>query len=239
MVPIIVLTAKASTADKLAGFAVGADDYVTKPFDMDELLARVSAQLRRVEQGLLSELTGLPGNTLIERAIRRTVETPGSRWAILYVDMDEFKAYNDVYGFLAGNGLIKALARILADVSRERGHDSDHDFVGHIGGDDFVLIADAEHAEFHSEEIIRRFDAEAPLHYSPEDRARGYVATTDRQGKLRRFGLVSVSIAVVTNRRRPIQSSFEVSSIAAEVKKKAKARPGSSYYVDQRTAKPA
>ncbi len=239
LVPIILLTAKAATADKLAGFAVGADDYVTKPFDMEELLARVSAHLRRVEQGLLSELTGLPGNTLIERAIKRTVSMANCLWAILYVDMDNFKAYNDIYGFVAGNELIKALALILHEVMRDLGCDPDLDFVGHIGGDDFVLITGAEGVEEKCQEIIRRFDAEVPCHYRAADRARGYVVTTDRRGRLQQFPLVSVSIAVVTNQRRAIKSHFEVGSIAAEVKKKAKAQPGSAYYVDQRSGKAA
>lgn len=237
-IPIIMLTARNGLPDKLTGFETGADDYVTKPFDADELLARVRTQLRHVAQALLSELTGLPGNTAIEQTIKRLITGKDKKWAILYIDIDNFKAYNDVYGFLQGNELIKATARIIHKVvtdatSGSSGLDS-IDFVGHIGGDDFVVTTTPEKVKPICEEIIRRFDAEAPLHYSKEDRERGYILTEDRRGQVVQHPIATLSIGVVTNQFRRIESQWMVSKIAAEVKQKAKATPGSSYYVDLR-----
>src|SRR5579871_3023041 len=115
-IPIIMLSALDSTDHKVVGFNHGADDYIAKPFHVPELLARVRTQLRHVENNLLSELTGLPGNTLIERAIRTELAKGGNDLAILYIDIDDFKAYNDAYGFLGGNEIIKLTARIARQV---------------------------------------------------------------------------------------------------------------------------
>ncbi|MBI2953092.1 MAG: response regulator, partial [Chloroflexi bacterium] len=237
-IPVIMLTAKAALPDKLSGFETGADDYITKPFDNDELLARVQTQLRHVTQALLSELTGLPGNTAIEQAIKRLVNMREKKWAILFIDIDNFKAYNDVYGFLQGNELIKATARIIRQTVMDKecgssGLDS-LDFVGHIGGDDFVATSTPERVKSICEEILRRFDAEAPLYYSDEDREKGYITANDRRGQVSHFPIATLSIGVVTNQFRQIDSPWLASKIAAEVKHKAKAMPGSSYYVDLR-----
>ena len=232
-IPIIMLTARDGAHDKLTGFELGADDYVTKPFDTDELLARVDVQLRHVERNLLSELTGLPGNAQIEQAIKRMIASK-MQWGILYVDIDHFKEFNDVYGFLEGNELIKATGRILEEVVRKRRNSDKADFIGHIGGDDFVVICQANRAEEISREIIRRFDAAAPLYYKLEDRERGYIIAADRRGNVAKVPIATVSIGVVTNRYRDVTNHWLVGQIAAEVKKKAKALTGSSYYVDQR-----
>lgn len=233
-VPIIVLTARASTPDKLAGLDLGADDYVTKPFDTDELLARVRAQLRRVERSLLSSLTSLPGNVQIEEAIKELVKIRDKAWAVLYLDIDRFKEYNDVYGFLQGNELIKATARIIKETVSVMGSSEPFEMVGHIGGDDFVVLTSEDVAERLCQELLRRFDVMAPEYYAERDRQRGYVVTADRQGRVIKAPIATLSIGVVTNRFRDIDNHWLVGSLAAEVKKKAKALPGSSYYVDQR-----
>ncbi|MBI2865430.1 MAG: response regulator [Chloroflexi bacterium] len=230
-VPIIMLTARSLISDKVKGLNTGADDYITKPFDLDELLARVQAQLRYLERGLLSELTGLPGNTLIERAIEQVLATPEKPWAVAYVDLDNFKAYNDVYGFVAGNRLIKTLAGIIREEVEKAGG---NDFVGHIGGDDFVAISTPESIESLCRRIITRADAVIPSLYSDEDRKRGYIVATDRKGRDTRFPTVTVSIGVVTNRLRQFTNHWQVAKVAAEVKEKAKAISGSAYYIDQR-----
>lgn len=237
-IPIIMLTARCAMPDKLTGFEIGADDYITKPFDAVELLARVKTQLRHVEQALLSDLTGLPGNTATEQVIKRLTSGQGEKWAILYVDIDNFKAYNDVYGFLKGNELIKAAARVLSQVVREKGSKSNGlesvDFIGHIGGDDFVVTTTPDKVDAVCQEIIRRFDAEMSNFYSKEDWERGYIIAEDRRGQVVRHPVATLSIGVVTNQYRRIDNYWLVSKIAAEVKQKAKAEPGSSYYVDHR-----
>ena len=141
-VPIIILTAKGETEDKLRGFEAGADDYITKPFGPQELLARVRAKIRRVEvDSSLSPLTRLPGNLAIEAELRRRIDS-GEPFAVIYLDLDNFKAFNDVYGFTHGDEAIVLLARVTVDVVRRRG--TPNDFVGHIGGDDFIAVTLSE-----------------------------------------------------------------------------------------------
>lgn len=231
-IPIIMLSALDSMDHKVDGFAHGADDYIAKPYHTPELLARVRTQLRHVANNHLSDLTGLPGNTLIERAIRVELERGGHNVSFLYVDIDNFKAYNDAYGFLAGNEVIRLTAAIIHDAMQR--HDYEHGFCGHVGGDDFVIITRADAVEEICQTIITDFDRRRGAFYSPEDRRRGYITATDRRGQTQQFPLVSLSIGVVTTRRRALKDEWEVSHIAAEVKKKAKSLAGSAYYIDQR-----
>jgi diguanylate cyclase (GGDEF)-like protein len=232
-IPIIMLTARQGVGEKVEALSIGADDYITKPFNLQELLARIRTQLRHVELGLLSELTSLPGNTLIERAIGQVVRSPGGKWAILYIDIDNFKAYNDAYGFLEGNDLIKGVAKVLDEVvSNVNG--SDVSFLGHIGGDDFVAITDSGVVDEVCRQIIERYEEEVRNHYSAADVARGYFYATDRQGNTVQFPIATLSIGVVTNRYKPIESVEMVGKLAAEVKTKAKSIQGSTYYIDRR-----
>jgi len=233
-VPIIMLSGRSEISDKLSGLGLGADDYVTKPFSIDELLARVHSQLRRVELGLLSQLTGLPGVAQVEEAIKDLVKLHDRKWAVIYFDIDRFKEYNDAYGFLKGNELIRATGRVIERVVSEMGDKEPFELVGHIGGDDFVVITSASRAEAICQEILRRFDRLVPEYYAPADRERGYIVTTDRQGNTIKAPIATLSAGIVTNRYKTIDNQWLLGSLAAEVKRKAKALPGSSYYVDQR-----
>lgn len=170
-VPIIILTAKSETEDKMRGFAAGADDYVTKPFNSQELLARVRAKIRRVEvDSSLSPLTRLPGNLAIEAELRRRLEC-NEPFSVLYLDLDNFKAFNDVYGFTHGDEAIVLVARNTVDAVRRRG--DVNDFVGHIGGDDFLVVTAPDRAEEIAHEIIADFDREIRALYSPKDLRQG------------------------------------------------------------------
>lgn len=230
-IPVVILSARHDTADKVRAFASRVDDYLTKPFNTDELLARIRNQLRHVEESLLSPLTRLPAGLRVERAIEQQFCT-GQLWSILYVDLDNFKAYNDVYGFLQGNELIRLLARIAIQSVQAMGNMND--FVGHIGGDDFIIITTPDKVDDICRTLIRAWDTESRVFYRAEDQRRGGMIAADRQGHMQTIPLVAVSIGVVTNLHRPITTMEEVSRIAAEVKRKAKAMRGSSYYVDQR-----
>src|SRR6266487_1809483 len=142
---IIMLTAKALSSDKVLGLSSGADDYIIKPFDPVELLARVKGTLRRArEMRALSPLTGLPGNIRIQEEIRRLV-SEDQPFALLYADLDHFKAYNDHYGFVRGDRAIQVVARLSVEVANELVGPAG--FVGHVGGDDFILIAAEEEGE--------------------------------------------------------------------------------------------
>lgn len=232
-IPVVILSARHDTSYKVRAFESHVDDYLTKPFNSDELLARIRTQLRHVYESLLSPLTGLPSGLRVEHAIADTLRS-SAPWAILYLDFDHFKAYNDVYGPLRGNDMIRLLGRIATEMVRDLGNPSD--FVGHIGGDDFIVITTPNKVETLCQHILRRWDQESRAYYSPEDAQRGTLIATDRQGQPQVYPLISVSIGVVTNVHHPIVTKEEFSRVAAEVKRQAKCIPGSSYYVDRRGA---
>ena len=232
-IPVIMLTARTQLEDKVAGLEAGADDYVTKPFDGDELVARVHASLRRTnETRTVSPLTGLPGNVRIEREIARRV-AGGDPVALLYADLNSFKAYNDHYGFLRGDDAIRAFADVLRHVVQQIGDEDT--FVGHIGGDDFVVVTDPDRGEEMAAAIAAEFDAVVPRLYEEEDRERGFIEIEDRQGDVHRYPPVSVAIGVVSNVKRTFGDHREMVEIATEMKSVAKRNEGSSYAVDRRT----
>ncbi|HEU5479561.1 MAG TPA: response regulator, partial [Candidatus Tumulicola sp.] len=230
-VPIIMLTAKGETEDKLRGFEAGADDYITKPFGSRELLARVRAKIRRVEvDTALSPLTRLPGNLAIEGDIRRRLAA-GELFAVLYLDLDNFKAFNDVYGFTHGDEAIQLVARAAVDAVRRRG--TQDDFIGHIGGDDFIIVTQPDRAEEIAREILDDFDRSIRALYSARDLRLGYIVTRDRRGAVNRFPIMSLSIAIVANQTRKLEDYAQVGEIAAELKQHAKSIAGSVYVKDK------
>jgi diguanylate cyclase (GGDEF)-like protein len=232
IVSIIMLTARGLSADKLEGFAIGADDYIVKPFDTPELLARIRGVLRRSrDMRAQSPLTGLPGNVRIEEEIDGRVER-AVPFAILYADLDHFKAFNDHYGFMRGDQAIQSLAKLIEEVAREvSGGEA---FVGHVGGDDFVIVVDPGMAPIVAQALVERFDGAVPDLYDLEDRERGYVEVTNRRGELQRFPLLTVSIGVATTERRGFQHYAEAVAVATEMKQFTKGSTGSSWAMDRR-----
>jgi diguanylate cyclase (GGDEF)-like protein len=233
-VSIIMLTARGLSADKLEGFAIGADDYIVKPFDTPELLARIRGVLRRArEMRAQSPLTGLPGNVRIEEEIEGRVAR-NAEFAILYADLDHFKAYNDHYGFMRGDQVIQFTARLIEEVAREVAEGEM--FVGHVGGDDFVVVTPPALAERVAQAIVDRFDREAGDLYDDEDRDRGHLEVTNRRGELQEFPLLAISIGIATTERRTYAHYAEAVAVATEMKAFTKATPGSSFAVDRRTS---
>jgi diguanylate cyclase (GGDEF)-like protein len=179
-----------------------------------------------------SPLTGLPGNVKIEEEIERRVGE-GQDFAILYVDIDHFKSYNDHYGFMRGDQVIQFAAHLLQDVAVQgAGMDA---FVGHVGGDDFVVVCGRGHATSVAERIAQRFDSEVPVLYDDVDRECGYIEIENRRGELQRFPLLSVSIGVATTEKRQFHHYAEAVAIATEMKTFTKSQEGSSWAVDRRT----
>jgi diguanylate cyclase (GGDEF)-like protein len=228
---IIMLTAKALSSDKVTGLQSGADDYIIKPFDPIELLARVKGTLRRAkEMRNLSPLTGLPGNIRIQEEIERQVREHRP-FAVLYVDLDNFKTYNDKYGFVRGDRLIQGTARMIQDAVMANAQDG---FVGHVGGDDFVAVVEPEMAEDVAKRVCERFDLDRSLYYEDEDLERGFVRMEDRKGVEQDIPLVSVSVGIATTSKRAFAHYGEAVAVATEMKQFAKRDGGSSYAVDRR-----
>jgi diguanylate cyclase (GGDEF)-like protein len=230
--PIIMLTAKTMTADRVLGLTAGADDYIIKPFDTLELVARVRSTLRRnAEARAMSPLTGLPGNIRIEDEIAGRV-TSGSPFAVAYLDLDNFKAFNDAHGFLRGDKVILLLAKALRHAVE--GADPPV-FIGHVGGDDFVLVSRPEQVEELARATVEAFDRDVPALHDAADIARGHLEIVDRQGVMRSFPLVSLSVGVATSERRQFGDYREVVVVATEMKGVAKGEAGSAIAVDRRT----
>jgi diguanylate cyclase (GGDEF)-like protein len=230
---IIMLTAKNLSSDKVLGLSSGADDYIVKPFDPVELLARVKGTLRRArEMRALSPLTGLPGNTRVQEEIRRRV-SEDQPFALLYCDLDHFKAYNDHYGFVRGDGAIQSLASLLTELVDEVA--GPQGFVGHVGGDDFIVIVEPEMGEDLAKKLVERFDEQAPMLYDRIDHERGGIEVPDRQGNTKLFPLLALSVGVASTMNRVFSHHGEAVSIATEMKQFAKRTPTSSYAVDRRS----
>lgn len=231
-VPIIMITAKGENEDKLRGFEAGADDYITKPFEAQELVARVRAKIRRVEvDSSLSPLTRLPGNLAIEHELRRRIGE-NDPFSVIYLDLDNFKAFNDVYGFTHGDEAIQLLARVAVDIVRRRGTTTD--FVGHIGGDDFIIVTHVGRAEEICKEIIAEFDRDIRGLYNVKDLRAGYIETRDRRGTLNRFPIMTLSMAIVENDHGQLANYAQVGEAAAQLKRYAKSISGSVYVKDKR-----
>lgn len=230
--PVIILSASGNRESKVEGLDLGADDFITKPVNIRELMARIRMILKRTRQGLdANPLTKLPGNLSIESRIE-TALVEKRPLAVLYVDLNQFKAYNDVYGYDQGDKVIKALARVLVDQVRGGGSD----FIGHIGGDDFIILSTPRLMEEVAGRVCTAFDAMVPSFYSEEDNARGCILATDRQGNKREFSLLSVSIGICHNKDRELKNFAHVAHLGAELKKAAKAKAGSAFVVDRRLA---
>ncbi len=234
--PMLLITALDNPQHAVVGFDSGADDYITKPFNNDVLIARIKANLRRAARPAVNNpLTGLPGNQLIQAEVNHRLQQQIA-FALLYIDMNNFKAFNDAYGFARGDRVIRLLAEVIARLKTQDAHEDD--FSGHIGGDDFVLIVPPERAASWAQRLIATFDREVVALYDAADRSRGYLVGTDRFGTPRRFPLVGIAIGIVDTNRRPFTSYSEIASVAAEVKSFAKKTHKSQYAFDERHGPP-
>ncbi|MGD9488807.1 MAG: response regulator [Calditrichaceae bacterium] len=230
--PIIMLTASHDLNDKLTSFEQGVDEYLEKGMDAKEIEKRIEAVLRRYQQNLdANPLTYLPGNNAIQTVIQKRIEG-GKLFAVAYADLDNFKAYNDKYGFVAGDKMLIYTGRLLVDAINRFGNQDD--FVGHVGGDDFVIVSTPDMVESICLSITDIMEREIHNFYRDEDKETGFILSKNRQGKMQKFPFVSISIAIVTNENRIIESIAEVSTIATELKKLAKKKTGNTYVFDKR-----
>ena len=233
-IPVLMLSGtRIETEDKIHGLESGGDDYLVKPFDIDELKARIHALLRRSESFLdANSLTKLPGSNRIHQEIEKRVQSR-KQFAVGYCDLSNFKAFNDVYGYERGNRVIEFTSAIILNSLRSY---DEKGFLGHVGGDDFIFISSIPALEKTASKIVQEFDSGIMLHYDIEDLKKGGIRTENRQGHLERFKVMTVTIVAVTSRKRRFHSALEVSEILTELKRFAKQSSGSSFMVDKRTS---
>ncbi|MBE3558007.1 MAG: response regulator [Ktedonobacteraceae bacterium] len=218
-IPIIMLSSSPTLTEKIRALELGIDCYIGKPVNRDELLANVRRQLSRVQQTSLSPLTRLPGGVQLKRAIEYKLKSEDP-WSLLYLDLDHFKAFNDIYGFLAGNDMILLVGDICQRVVYRYGNTDD--FVGHIGGDDFVIVTTPDREKTLCQHILETYRRESAVLYREEDLKRGTICGVDRKGRSYESPLVTLSIGVVSDRQRCPHSIDEVGTLAAQAKLRAK-----------------
>jgi len=192
----------------------------------------MSHRLKELEEINLdaNPLTRLPGNLAIEKALLTRLQRQ-RRFAFCHVDLDNFKAFGDHYGYARGSEVLKMVGQTLLRLGEGDLRDI---FIGHIGGDDFVLVCPPERVSGLCQQVIKEFDAAIPRFYDPDDRERGYIISRDRNDVVQQFPIMTISIAVVTNERREVTSPMQVAEIAAQLKKYAKSFPKSIFVIDQR-----
>lgn len=232
-IPIITLINKRQLKKQLLNLKYGVDDYLIKPPDPLDLRVRVEMAIKRAQYSFYATpLTGLPSGRIIEEALKDRLKKRAS-FSFGYVDIDNFKFFNDVYGYIKGDSVIMQTAYILYTTIKRFGNKDD--FIGHIGGDDFVFITTPEGYKEICRNFILIFDRIIPFHYSSEDRKQGFIITKDRTHKVKRISLMSVSIAVV-NKRNPSESVnlIEISERIAEIKRYLKSMPGSKFMSERR-----
>lgn len=231
-IPVIMVTAKGEVLDKVRGLTGGANDYLTKPYDNKELIARVQNVLDWSRtQRQANPLTGLPGNQAIEKRLQLVIEGR-QPFAFLYLDIDNFKAYNDCYGYQRGDTVIRFTADLLRSCSQEAG--GINDFVGHIGGDDFCLITAHESGEVLAQLIAARFDAESAVLLDPADLAAGFLPVRSRQGGVHEVPFPSLTIALVLDPGGEFEHWAGVSDVAAQLKAYGKSLEGSVVVKERR-----
>ncbi len=233
-VPVILLTRESEIAELILGQDRGFDDFLIKPFSPLILQLRVALNMSRARiRSDANALTHLPGNAAIEKTIKTKIER-GEKFSVLYIDINQFKAFNDRYGFEKGDDVLKHTAKLLTH-TREKTRGCEDCFVGHIGGDDFIVVLPPEHEETFARTFIQEFDSVMLSYYSDADRSRGHVRLTNRRGKRENIPLMSCSVAACNNVYRPYKNLGEIARDAAEVKSFLKSQTGSHYLRDRRS----
>jgi diguanylate cyclase (GGDEF)-like protein len=217
-VPIIFLTQRDERSDRIAGLELGADDYITKPFDIEELRLRVQGAMRRAErESLTNPTTGLPSGKLIEEQLRGLMRRKG--WGLLYIGIQNIEAFNDVYGFVAGDEVLRYTALMLGELDDKQG--GPDDFIGHVGGDDFIVIATEDTTAALAEAATKRFNQDIASHYSFKDRERGYIVVKDADGQEKPVPLMKLCAGVVLSSGQDFTDIREITEVSAEARRQA------------------
>jgi diguanylate cyclase (GGDEF)-like protein len=215
-IPVIFLTQKDERSDKLQGLELGADDYITKPFDIEELKLRVQGAIRRAERESLTDpRSGLPAGRLIEEQLRRVIREKD--WALIDARINHFEPFKDVYGFVAGDDVLRFTAMMIGEVVDELGSTSD--FIGHAGGDNFIIITEAAKASAIRDRIKGRFNEEVLTHYNFMDRQQGFVQAPAADGTTTKVPFMTMSIGVVSPEEHSFADIREITELAAEARR--------------------
>lgn len=226
-IPVLIVTGNSNKPAEVQTLRGGADDFMGKPFQAEELVAHVEALLRRSYQ--FNPLSKLPAAPYLHRQINTRL-AQNQPTAVVYADIDNFRAYNQFYGQAAGDHVLLSLARVMVDSLPARGA-----FLGHLGGDDFLAVLSPETVETYAQTIVDQFHALRDSFYAPEDVARRYIVVEGRRGEAHQFPLMTVSAALVANVNRVLINYVQVSDLLAEVMRFLKAQGGGSWARDRRT----
>ena len=215
-IPIIFLTQKDDRSDRLQGLELGADDYITKPFDIEELKLRVQGAIRRSERESLTDpRSGLPAGRLIEEQLRHIIQMKG--WAFLDIRINDFEPFNDVYGFVAGDDLLRFAGMLISEVLDEMG--TPDDFIGHAGGDNFVVVTSEAKAQAIRQKLKSRFAEEVKSQYHFMDRQQGFIQAAGKDGKLEKFPFMALSIGMVSPSSQSFSDIREITELAGEARR--------------------
>jgi PleD family two-component response regulator len=216
-IPVIFLTQKDERSDKLQGLELGADDYITKPFDIEELKLRVQNAIARAERESLTDpRSGLPSGRLIEEQLRRIIRIEG--WAFMDIRINQFNPFKEAYGFVAGDDVLRFTAMTLNEVVDKYG--TADDFIGHAGSDNFIIISTEERAAIIKDQIRARFSEEVLTHYNFMDREQGFIITTNEEGQKEQTPLMTIGIGMVSPSQYHFADIREITELAAEARRK-------------------
>ena len=221
-IPVIFLTQKDERSDKLQGLELGADDYITKPFDIEELKLRVQGAIRRSERESLTDpRTGLPAGRLIEDQLRRIIKE--EEWALVDLRINNFDPFKDVYGFVAGDDVMRFSALLIGEVVDELG--TPNDFIGHAGGDNFIIITTNEAAPAIRQKIKERFATEVQSHYNFIDRQQGFIQAPKAEGETEKVSFMTISAGIISPSTHSFADIREITELAADARRQDTATP--------------
>jgi GGDEF domain-containing protein len=230
-IPIVVYAPQAGKDFAISSYRLGVEEFVNTPWDTEFETAKIEMLVFRSRRDLsVNPSSKLPGPNAIEYEIDKRLQT-GNKFAVCYGDIDNFKAYNDYYGYVYGDKMIRITSLIIRNVVQDL---SPQGFVGHIGGDDFIFIVPVEAVEPVCKNVIATFDRLSPYRYADADRDRGWIEVANRRGIIERFPFMTISIAVIINQKRMFKHPGEMSHMMADLKKYTKSLPGSNYMIERR-----
>ena len=232
--PIIVVSSNKEKEHRIEVLKECVEHYINAPIDKEYMYYTIKNVIRLLDTNRrVSPLTGLPGNVQILAEMKKRLLNKED-FVMLYLDLDNFKAYNDVYGFLNGDEIIKFTARTIGN-NIDKLSNSGNTFIGHIGGDDFVaIVSEEDNYESICQNIIAEFDKGVLKYFNEEDIERGYLEVPNRKCVIEQFPLTSISIGVVVAHRGRFHNVLEIGEVGAQVKHLAKTTMGSAYVIDRR-----